>query len=32
MLLCVLCVGVTYGVASSNARNAFGSEETTPRP
>ena len=27
MLLCVLCVGVTYGVASSNARNAFGSDE-----
>lgn len=27
MLLCVLSVGVTYGVASSNARNAFGSDE-----
>lgn len=27
MLLCVLCVGVTYGAASSNARNAFGSDE-----
>lgn len=27
MLLCVLCVGVTYGAASSNARNAFGSDD-----
>ena len=27
LLLCILCVGVTYGVASSRSRAAFGSEE-----